>query len=156
MAVTVSQYYHTNKLLLNKEVTFTTLKVMLLDNTASFVGTHTTVDSVAGVLTPPRAKELYGNGWTQGGELIAGVAVTQTTLGGDSINNDATLTGTDLVKTASGGPLPPTAAYYELIYDSTSMKPLWLVSYGQAQQAGDTTDFKSRWNSAGGIYNVQS
>lgn len=155
MAITVSQYDHTNKLLLNKEVDFTTLKVMLLDNTASFTRTHTTVDSVAGA-GPTRAKELYGNGWAQGGELIGSVAVTQETLGGDSINNDAKLTGADLVKTASGGPLPPTAAYYELIYDDTSDKPLWLVSYGQAQQAGDTTDFKSRWNSTGGIYNIQS
>lgn len=156
MAITVSQYDHTNFLLLNKALDFTKFMVMLLDNTAAFVETDTTVDAVAGAASPHRAKELYGNGWAEGGTAIASVAVTQVTLGGDGKNNDAKLTGTDVDVTASGGPIPPAPAYNEIVYESTTMKPLWFVSYGQAEQAGDTTDFKSRWNAAGGIYNIQS
>lgn len=156
MAINVSQYDHTNFLLLSKAVDFTKLTVMLLNNSAAFVETDTTVDAVAGAASPHRANELFGNGWAEGGIAIASVAVTQVTLGGDGKNNDAKLTGADVVETASGGPLPPTPAFNEIIYESTLMKPLWFVSYGQGEQAGDTTDFKSRWNAAGGIYNIQT
>ncbi len=100
--------------------------------------------------------ELYGNGWAAFGETIANIVVTQLALGGDGINNDARLTGDDLVRTATGGSLPPTPAYGEIIYDFPSMRPLLYIDYGMAQQAGDTTDFKSRWNVAGGFYNLQT
>lgn len=130
MAVTYTQYDHTLKLLLNKEVTFTTLKLKLLDNTASFTASQTTVASVDG----SGAKEVSGNGWTTGGVLFSNVAVTQVTT------NDAMIDGDDISVTASGGSIGP--AYAGLIFDSTSNKPLWYCDFGQAQSAGATTDFK--------------
>lgn len=137
MAVTMSLYDHTVKLLVNKEVTYTTLKVKLLDDTASFVASDTTVNAVDG----SGAKEVSGNGWTAGGLTLASVAVTQVTT------NDAILDANDASATASGGSIGP--AYAALLYDSTSLKPLVYIDFGQAQSAGDTTDFKIVWHADG-------
>lgn len=156
MAITVQQYDHTCFLHLNKALDFTKYTVMLLGAGATFTSTHTTVDAVAGAASPHRANELYGNAWPEGGVAITGLAATQVALGGDGKNNDAMLTGANVVVTASGGPLPPTPASGELIFESATMKPLWFVNYGQLEQAGDTTDYKSRWNAAGGIFNIQA
>ena len=41
MAVTISRYNHTVKKLLNKEIDYTTLKMMLLNNSATFTASHT-------------------------------------------------------------------------------------------------------------------
>src|SRR3569623_1469733 len=106
MAVTMSLYDHTVKLIVNKEVTFTSLKVKLLDNTATFSASQTTVASVDG----SGAKEVSGNGWTTGGITLANVAVTQVTT------NDAMLDADDVAVTASGGSIGP--AYAALVYDS--------------------------------------
>jgi hypothetical protein len=137
MAVTYSQYDHTLKLLLNREVTFTTLKVKLLDNTASFTASQTTVAAVDG----SGAKEVNGNGWTSGGITLSNVTVTQVTT------NDAMIDADDVGVTASGGSIGP--AYAALVYDSTSNKPLWYIDFGQAQSAGSTTDFKIVWDATG-------
>ena len=137
MAVTMSLYDHTVKLLVNKEVTLTTLKVKLLDATATFAQAQTTVASVDG----SGAKEASGNGWTSGGLTLASVAVTQVTT------NDAMLDAADVSQTASGGSIGP--AYAALVYDATSNKPLIYIDFGQAQSAGDTTDFKIVWDANG-------
>ena len=147
MAVTISLYSHVPKLFANKDVTLTTLKVMLLDNTATFVAANTTVDAVAGA-GPTRAKELYGNGWVQGGPTLAGVAITQVAIT-DATVNDAKLSATDVDVVASGGSI---TGYNALIYDATGLYPLCFISFGQLQSAGDTTDFKIRFN-ANGIIN---
>lgn len=148
MAITMSQYNHTAKLLLNKEVTFTTLKAMLLNASGVFDGSHTTVDAVAGADTPPRANEVSGNGWPTGGPTLANVTITQVTT------NDSMLDADDVVETAAGGLIGP--AYNALVYDATSMKPLWHISFGQAQSAGDTTDFKIVWNDNGILQAIYS
>lgn len=137
MAVTMSLYDHTVKLTVNKEVTYTTLKVKLLDNTATFSASQTTVASVDG----SGAKEVSGNGWTSGGVTLSSVAVTQVTT------NDAMLDAHDVAVTASGGSIGP--AYAALVYDSTSNKPLVYIDFGQAQSAGSTTDFKIVWDATG-------
>lgn len=137
MAVTMSLYDHTVKLLVNKEVTLTTLKVKLLDNTATFSAAQTTVASVDG----SGAKEVSGNGWTSGGLTLANVAVTQVTA------NDAMLDADDLSQTATGGSIGP--AYAALVYDSTTNKPLLYIDFGAAQSAGSTTDFKIVWDATG-------
>jgi hypothetical protein len=126
MAVTYSAYDHTLKLLANKEVTFTTIKVKLLDNTATFSASQTTVASVDG----SGAKEVSGNGWASGGPT-----------------NDSMLDADDVSVTASGGSIGP--AYAALVYDSTSNKPLFYIDFGQAQSAGATTDFKIVWDATG-------
>ncbi len=137
MAVTMSLYDHTVKLIVNKEVTFTSLKVKLLDNTATFSASQTTVASVDG----SGAKEVSGNGWTTGGITLANVAVTQVTT------NDAMLDADDVAVTASGGSIGP--AYAALVYDSVSNKPLMYIDFGQEQSAGSTTDFKIVWDATG-------
>lgn len=142
MAVTISRYNHTAKLLLNKEVTYTTLKVMLLDNVATFTATDTALTGPAGAAN---ANEVSGNGWTVGGETLTSVAVTTVDTDGAMIDCD------DVVVTASGGPIGP--AYAAVIYDDTDANdaPLWYIDFGEAQQAGDGTPFKITIN-ASGIY----
>lgn len=139
MAVTMSLYDHTVKLLVNKEITFTTLKVKLLDNTASFTASHTVIASVDG----SAAKEVSGNGWPSGGKTLTTVAVTQVTT------NDAVFSADNVTQTASGGSIGP--AYAAVVYDSTTGKPLVYIDFGQAQSAGDTTDFKIVWDATNGI-----
>jgi hypothetical protein len=140
MAITINQYNHTAKLLLNKEVDYTTLKVMLLNNSAPFDASHANVDDVAGA-GPTRANEVFGNGWVQGGPTLTGVAITTTGT------NDAKLDADDVQETASGGSIGP--AYAALVYDSTTGNALWHIDFGQAQEAGDTTNFNIVWNAIG-------
>lgn len=135
MAVTISRYNHTVKKLLNKEIDYTTLKMMLLNNAATFDATHTALATVAG------ANEVSGNGWTVGGEPLANVAITIATT------NDAKLDADDITKTATGGNIGP--ARKALIYDDTGDVPLWFIDFGQDEEAGETTDFKFIFNAAG-------
>jgi hypothetical protein len=142
MAVTITPYNHTLKKLRNKEITYTTLKVMLL-NQAAVTGFNAANTTLADVLAGAQ-DEVSGNGWTAGGETIANVAVTTVTT------NDAKLDGDDISKTATGGAIGP--AYGAVIYDDTDADdaPLALINFGQAEEAGESTDFKIIWP-AGGI-----
>lgn len=151
MAVTISLYNNTVKRLLNKEVTFTTLRVMLLNASASFVASHTTLNQVAGTPTGTpahRPNEVYGNGWTEGGMTLANVTASVVTT------NDAMLDADDVVATATGGPIGP--AYAAVLYDDTDTNdaPLAYIDFGQAEQAGQDTDFKIVWNASGIISEV--
>lgn len=231
MAATISIYNHVPKLILNKEINFTTIKTELLSNSASYDGTHTTkrqVDNavaVATVTTPVASPgvvnwtghtfaanqpvllkttgalptglspdtwyyviaaglttnafevaatpggaainftgatsgvhsgyasgtyEVYGNNWPAGGPLLASVTATQAAIS-DATSNDAKLAATDVSVTAAGGSIGP--AYKALLYDATTMFPLAYIDFGAVQTAGDTTDFKIRWN-ANGILNI--
>lgn len=135
MAVTVNRYNHTAKLFMNKEVTFTTIKAMLLDSTAvaAFNAAHTDVDDVAGAESEGhRPNEVYGNGWTEGGKLLTTVAVAVRST------NGMALTADDVSVTATGGSIGPARGV--LLYDSTSDKPLWLYNFGQDETAGEETD----------------
>ncbi len=137
MAVTVSQYDHTSRLLLAKNIDFTNMKVELLNASGVFVAAHTAKTSVDNA----GAYQVSGNGWTSGGILITSTAITTVTT------NDAMLDAADVSVTASGGTIGP--AYAALIYDVTGSYPLWHIDFGQAQSAGDTTDFKIVWNTLG-------
>lgn len=134
MAVTVSLYNHTAKLFANKEVTFTTLKLMLLNNSASFNAAHTAISSLS-------SNEVSGNGWTAGGITLANVAVTTVTT------NDAMLDADDVSVTASGGDIGP--AYAAVLYDSTSSKPLAYIDFGGLKQAGVGTPLLFQWSASG-------
>ena len=140
MAVTVSLYNNTVKRLVNQEVDFTALKMMLLDATASFTATHTALTDVAGA---SHDKEVFGNGWTEGGELLASVAVTTIAT------NDAKLDAADISVTATGGPIGPATA--AVIYDDTDAAdaPLAYIDFGGEEQAGESTDFKVVWHTDG-------
>lgn len=134
MAVTVNRYNHTAKKFLNKEVDLTTMKAMLLTAAAvaAFTASHTTVDQAAGAASPTRAGEVFGNGWTESGELLTGVAVSIRSTNGAALSTD------DLSKTATGGNIGP--AYGVLLLDDTGDEPLWLVDFGQAEEAGEETE----------------
>lgn len=229
MAVTISVYNHVPELLLAKNVDFSALKLILLNNTATFTGAHTTkrqVDNGAANATvtmtiaspavitdtahgfsngqPVKLKttgalptgftantwyfiinsttntyqlaataggaainssgtqsgthtryaagsyEVYGNGWAVGGPTLANVTQTQAAIT-DATSNDAMLDADDVVVTASGGSIGP--AYKALLYDHTNEYPIAFIDFGGSQAAGDTTDFKVRWN-VNGIINL--
>lgn len=137
MAVTISRYNHTVKKLLNKEIDYTTLKMMLLNNSATFTASHTALASVNNT----GAYEVSGNGWTVGGIALASVAVTVVAT------NDAMLDANDISVTATGGSIGP--AYKAVIYDDTGDVPLWFLDFGQVEEAGETTDFKFSFNASG-------
>jgi hypothetical protein len=92
--------------------------------------------------------EVSGNAWPVGGPLLTGVTFTTSTLaGGDGLANDCTITATNVDIVASGGTIGP--AYNALIYDSATNLVLFFIAFGQAQSAGNTTDFKIVWNASG-------
>lgn len=132
MAFTIHTYNHSLKLMMNKEIVYTTLKCMLLDNNAVFDATDTTLaDVLAGAAT-----EVSGNGWDAGGEPLTGEAIT--TVDTDGVMLDAN----DLSIGATGGSIGP--AYAAVIYDDSHADdaPLFYVDFGGLQEAGDGTDFK--------------
>jgi len=139
MAVTISIYNHTLKLMMNKELVYTTLKVQLLDNTAAFDATHTTLAQVNNA----GAYQVSGNGWDAGGELIANAAVTTVNTNGVMLDGD------DIIVNAVGGSIGP--AYKAVVYDDThaSDAPLFFIDFGQVEEAGETTDFKIVWGANG-------
>ena len=118
--------------MLAQQVDLDNLKVMLLNNSASFDATDTTLVEVAGAAN---ANEVSGNGWTAGGELFANVAVTTTTT------DDATLAGDDIRVRATGGNIGP--AYNFVVYDDSDADdaPLFFVQFSEAVYAGEGTDF---------------
>lgn len=136
MAVTITPYNHSVKLFANGEVSLADLKFMLLDDNAAALFDATDTD-----MTGLTGAEVDGNGWTSGGEVLAGAAVTTVTT------NDAKLDADDISVTATGGPIGP--AESGVIFDSDSNKPLAFVDFGQAEEAGETTDFKVVWPTGG-------
>lgn len=131
MAVTIHRYNHTARKFLAGDVDIENMKVMLLTNDASFTATNTELDQV----NNSGAYEVYGNGWTQGGELLDGAAVTTVAT------NGAMLDANDISVTATGAPIGP--AYKMVIYDDSDEDdaPLWFVDFGEAQTAGTGTPF---------------
>lgn len=104
-----------------------------INTSGSQSGTHT---AYAG-----GSYEVYGNGWAAGGELLQNSAVTTVTT------NDAMLDADDIEKTATGGPIGP--AYKALMYDKSTMDALVFIDFGQAEEAGESTDFKIIWPATG-------
>ena len=130
MAVTIFLYDHT--LRLAGSLDLTNLRIMLLDNTATFARANTALVDVAGAA---HAKEIDGNGWTTGGEFLANVEWKTVTT------NDAILDCDDISVVASGGMIGP--AYAAVFYDDAhpSDAPLIYVDFGEAVSAGEATPF---------------
>ncbi len=141
MAVTITPYNHTVKMLANEEFDLSSLKVMLV-NQAAVTGFNAANTTLAQVLNGAQ-DEVSGNGWTAGGEALASAAVTVATT------NDAKFDADDLSKTATGGSIGP--AYGAVIYDDAhaSDAPLALIDFGQSEEAGESTDFKIIWPTGG-------
>lgn len=92
------------------------------------------------------SKEVYGNGWAPGGVLLTTVAWSQVALD-SGVTNDAKLTLDNVVINATGGAIGPSS--FAVIYDKSTFKPLWFITYNSAQTAGSTTDFKFTWPANG-------
>lgn len=132
-------FNHTRKLLLNSEVTFGALKVMLYGDSYTFNAAETDMETV-------EAQEVHGNGWTQGGEAIASAAVTLDNT------NEAMLDGVDISKTATGGDIGPAKGM--VVFDSTGSNsgdwvPLFNYTFPSPLTALEGVPFLVSWASAG-------
>lgn len=115
---------------------------------------NTTGGSQSGVHTRVSAgpNDSYGNGYPPGGPVLAGVARTQFDSLGGGTPNDSKLAATDIDIVAAGGSI---SGYKALLYGATNQYPLIFIDFGQLQSAGDTTDFKIRWNALGILNLIQ-
>lgn len=109
-----------------------------INTTGSQSGTHTARYS--------GSYEVYGNGWAPGGVLLTTVAWSAAALDSGT-SNDAKLTLDNVVINATGGAIGPSS--FAVIYDKSTWKPLWFITYNSAQTAGSTTDFKFTWPANG-------
>lgn len=132
-----SAYNHTAKKIAEGSITWTTLKLMLLNATAAFLATDATLVAVAGVAN---VKEVSGNGWAAGGVAVTVAFTTVTT-------NDAMGDTADITVTAAGGPIGPTS--FAVLYDDTGDIPLIFYDLGGAQTANDGAQFKIIINTNG-------
>lgn len=139
MAETISRYNHTAKLTWNKEIDYSTLKVMLLTDDATFTAGNTTLAQV----TNTGAYQVSGNGWTAGGITLASAAITTVATNGSMLD------AADISITATGGDIGP--AYKAVIYDDTHANdaPLWFIDFDGAKTAGEGTPFLIRINANG-------
>lgn len=137
MAVTISRYNHTAKKLFGNEVTLSTLKVMLLNNSATFTASHTTLNQVSNT----GAYEVSGNGWDAGGEALSSVASTTIDTDGAMLDAD------DLAVPATGAGI--SGAYKAVIYDDTGDEPLWFIDFGEERTAAAGTDFRFIFSASG-------
>lgn len=146
MADTLLKYNHSLKLIANKEIDLTAIKVMLLGAGAAFDAAHTTLNEVAGAAAPHRANELYGNGWAEGGELLTGVVLTTVLTSG------VMLDANDIRKTATGGPIPPGGTTQRAVmFDDAhaSKQVLFWITLEAPRQAGEFVDFLLKWHANG-------
>ncbi|UUP19496.1 hypothetical protein [Nitratireductor thuwali] len=132
MAFTTTLFNHTTRLFMGQLVNLPNLKVMLLDSTAAFDPTNTTLEQVAGV---GNAKEVSGSGWTAGGEPLANVVAA--TVGSD----DGALNADEVRVRATAGDIGP--AYALVIFDDldANKAPLIYTDFGGALTAADGVDF---------------
>lgn len=137
MAVTASVYNHTRNYFNEKALSAMTLKLMLLNNTPTFVASHTALTSVAG------ANEVSGNGWAAGGVALGSPAFTVVSTNGSMLDCN------DIVVTATGGAIGP--AYKAVIYDDADVSdaPLFFIDFGEAKTADQDTDFRITINALG-------
>lgn len=138
MAVTMQLYNHTTRRFADgSNAAADVYKVALLNSSSSFVASHTAASNVISTY------EVYGNGWTQGGETLASVAISTTTT------NDAMFDADDISVTATGGAIGP--AYNAVLINTSDANspPVAYISFGEAKQADVGTPFKINWNAAG-------
>lgn len=102
---------------INRDFEFDKLRLMLLDENATFTPTHSTLSEV----TESGAREVYGSGWPQGGIELENVRVVETTGG-------ASITADDASKLIFGSSLN---CRYGLIYhDEGNKQPLVMIDFG--------------------------
>lgn len=136
MAVTISLYNHTAaKFADGSFIPGDTYKVMLC-TAATFDATNTTLAGIT------KTEVAGANGYTTGGQALAGVAVTTVTT------NDAKFDANDVTWTASGGAI---TASYAILYNDTDANdpPVAFIDFGASESASDGTDFVIVWNASG-------
>ena len=136
MAVTVSLYNHTSKLLLERGIG-DTYKVRLV-SAGSFNATHTTLSGTGAT------EVTQANGYTTGGATLANITVSTVTT------NDAKWDADDVTWNASGGTIVAIAAQ---LYNSTvaNSPPLAWIDFGETKTAAAGTPFQIIWD-ANGIF----
>lgn len=138
MAITASMYNHTaNRFQSGANAAGDVYKAILLSASASFVATHTTINQV----TNTGAYEVSGNGWTAGGETLAGVTIPS------KDTNDSMFDANDISVDAVGGDIGPASAV--VLVNSTDGTPEVFINFGEARTANVGTPFKITWDAAG-------
>jgi hypothetical protein len=136
VTVTISLYDHTARLFANgSNAVGDTYKVMLC-TAATFDATDTTLAGIT------KTEVVNGDGYTTGGEALTGVTVTTTTF------NGATFDASDVVWSASGGPI---TASFAILYNDTAAgdPPLAFINFSAPETASDGTDFLIVWSASG-------
>lgn len=140
MADTIALYNGARAFIVDKGVDNMTIKVMLLDDTATFTASHTALTGPAGAAN---AKEVDGSGWTTGGETLDNVSV-------DVVSTNAARVDCDDVRVrATGGNIGPASA--AVIYDDSDAddRPLAYITFDSPRTAFDGTDFLISINANG-------
>lgn len=135
----IQRYNHTINQILGGGLTMTNLQAMLLDEDATFVASHTTVNQVSNT----GAYSVGGNGWTAAGMSFAGEAYSIVDT------DDAMFDLDNLSVTASGGSIGPASAV--LLFIGTV--PLFFQAFDTPQEAGNGTPFLININ-ANGLFRV--
>jgi hypothetical protein len=140
VAVTISLYNHTRKLVLEGGVDAGDTYKLMLCTSATFDATNTTLAGIT------KTETTAANGYTAGGASLSGVAVTTVSTSGAKFDaNDASWS-------ASGGDI---TASYAILYNDTDANdpPLAFIDFGASKTANDSTEFKVIWN-ANGIFTL--
>ena len=136
MAITISQYNHTNRIVLAGSLEATDTLKLILYTACTFNATHTKLSDVT------KTEVANANGYTTGGKTLTGVAVTTVDTSGAMLDAD------DVTWTASGGSIE---ASFGLVVNTseTDSPPLWHIDFGGNQIAEAGSDFKAIWPAAG-------
>lgn len=136
MAVTISLYNHTARRFADgSNAPADTYKVALY-TAATFDATNTTLAGIT------KTETASGNGYTTGGVVLTGVAITTVTTNGAKFDaNDASWSATDSGITAN----------YAIIYNDTDTDdpPVAFIDFDGVESAAAGTDFLIAWNAAG-------
>lgn len=136
MAITISIYNQVREDILSSAIDLDgdTIKLGLLNNSATFTATHTVWSDIS-------TNEIAnGSGYTTGGATLAGKVVNHT-------SGTAKWDADDVTWTASGGPI---TAYKGALYSTTlSNRLIAFIDFDGVQTAGDGTQFIVRWNASG-------
>lgn len=136
MAVTVSLYNHTAaRFGSGANLASDTYKLMLCTS-ATFNAADVSLAAIV------KTELANGNGYTSGGAVLTGVAVSTVTT------NDAMFDANDAIWTATGGAITASCG---ILYNASQAgePPLLYIDFGGTQSAGDTTQFKVVWNASG-------
>lgn len=137
---TFSFYNHTAQLFQSGQIAATdTFKVVLLNSSATFDATDTTVAEV----TSTGTNEVSGNGWASSGVTLSGVTIT-------SVNtNDSMLDATDVSVAITGGDLGPFSAYVIVDTTITGSAPLGHILLDSATTILENNNAVIAWNANG-------